>query len=162
MYEQGYISKSEYDQAVNEQLQYHENTEAQQQKKAYSYFTDMVITDVVNDLQSQLGYSETYARSLVTSGGLSIYATVDKDVQDTMESVFENSSNFPSISEDGVKPQAAMMVVDPKTGHILGVVGGRRRKDREFGAQPRNAVQAFAGFLAQAAGDLCARRWIRD
>lgn len=128
MYEQGYISKSEYDQAVNEQLQYHENTEAQQQKKAYSYFTDMVITDVVNDLQSQLGYSETYARSLVTSGGLSIYATVDKDVQDTMESVFENSSNFPSISEDGVKPQAAMMVVDPKTGHILGVVGGRGEK----------------------------------
>ena len=128
MYEQGYISKSEYDQAVNEQLQYHENTEAQQQKKAYSYFTDMVITDVVNDLQSQLGYSETYARSLVTSGGLSIYATVDKDVQDTMESVFENGSNFPSISEDGVKPQAAMMVVDPKTGHILGVVGGRGEK----------------------------------
>ena len=128
MYEQGYISKSEYDQAVNEQLQYHENTEAQQQKKAYSYFTDMVITDVVNDLQSQLGYSETYARSLVTSGGLSIYATVDKDVQDTMESVFENSSNFPSISEDGVKPQAAMMVVDPKTGHILGVVGGHGEK----------------------------------
>ena len=128
MYEQGYISKSEYDQAVNEQLQYHENTEAQQQKKAYSYFTDMVITDVVNDLQSQLGYSETYARSLVTSGGLSIYATVDKDVQDTMESVFENSSNFPSISEDGVKPQAAMMVVDPKTGPILGGVGGRGEK----------------------------------
>lgn len=128
MYEQGYISKSEYDQAVNEQLQYHENTAGQQQKKAYSYFTDMVITDVVNDLQSQLGYSETYARSLVTSGGLSIYATVDKDVQDTMESVFENSSNFPSISEDGVKPQAAMMVVDPKTGHILGVVGGRGEK----------------------------------
>lgn len=128
MYEQGYISKSEYDQAVNEQLQYHENTAGEQQKKAYSYFTDMVITDVVNDLQSQLGYSETYARSLVTSGGLSIYATVDKDVQDTMESVFENSSNFPSISEDGVKPQAAMMVVDPKTGHILGVVGGRGEK----------------------------------
>lgn len=66
----------------------------------------------------------------MTSGGLSIYATVDKDVQDTMESVFENSSNFPSISEDGVKPQAAMMVVDPKTGHILGVVGGRGERPR--------------------------------
>ncbi len=132
MYEQGYISKSEYNQAVNEPLNYQENTSGQQQKKAYSYFTDMVITDVINDLESQLGYSETYARSLVTSGGLSIYATVDKNVQDTMESVFEDSSNFPSISEDGSKPQAAMMVVDPQTGHILGVVGGRGEKNESL------------------------------
>ena len=132
MYEQGYISKSEYNQAVNEPLNYQENTSGQQQKKAYSYFTDMVITDVINDLESQLGYSETYARSLVTSGGLSIYATVDKNVQDTMESVFEDSSNFPCISEDGSKPQAAMMVVDPQTGHILGVVGGRGEKNESL------------------------------
>ncbi|MDO4286902.1 MAG: PBP1A family penicillin-binding protein [Eubacteriales bacterium] len=128
MYAQGYISQSEYNDAVNETLEYEENTSDQKENKAYSYFTDMVITDVVNDLQDQLGYSETYARTLVTSGGLSIYSTVDMHVQNIMEEVFEDDDNFPNISEDGIDPQAAMIVVDPTNGHIRGVVGGRGEK----------------------------------
>ena len=44
------------------------------------------------------------------------------------------------------------MALSTRKPSTLGVVRPRR-KDREFGAQPRNAVQAFAGFLAQAAGD---------
>lgn len=128
MYEQGYISKSEYDVAVGEQLQYQENASGNNSSGPYSYFTDMVITDVVNDLQDQLGYSESYARTIVTSGGLSIYATVDMDVQKTVEDVFEDDDNFPNISEDGEKPQAAMIVLDPTNGYIRGVVGGRGEK----------------------------------
>lgn len=128
MYDQGYITESEYNEAMAEELQYHENTESTQKTGPYSYFTDMVITDVVSDLQEQMGYSETYARTLVTSGGLSIYATVDTNVQDVMESVFEDESNFPNISEDGTTPEASMIVVDPTNGHILGVIGGRGEK----------------------------------
>lgn len=128
MYAQGYISKSEYDAAVSEQLAYEENISGQKKNKAYSYFTDMVISDVVKDLQDQLGYSETYARTVVNSGGLSIYSTVDMDVQETMESVYEDSSNFPSISENGVRPESAMIVLDPTNGQIRGVVGGRGEK----------------------------------
>ncbi len=128
MYNQGYITEEEYDEAVAEELQYEDGSSTEETNTVYSYFTDMVITDVVNDLQEELGYSETYARTMVTSGGLSIYSTVDVDVQETMESVFEDDSNFPSISEDGVLPQAAMMVLDPTNGYILGVVGGRGEK----------------------------------
>lgn len=128
MYSEGYISKSEYNEAVNEQLVYEENTTGTKNNRAYSYFTDMVIADVVNDLQEQLGYSETYARTVVNSGGLSIYSTVDMDVQETMESVYEDSSNFPSISEDGIRPESAMIVLDPTNGQIRGVVGGRGEK----------------------------------
>ena len=128
MYEQGYIDKAAYDSAMGETLEYHENTEEGKNNGPYSYFTDMVITDVVNDLQEQLGYSETYARSVVTSGGLSIYATVDMDVQETMEEVFEDDDNFPNISEGDEEPQAAMIVLDPTNGHIRGVVGGRGEK----------------------------------
>ena len=128
MYAQGYISKSEYDAAVTEQLAYEENTSGEKKNRAYSYFTDMVISDVVRDLQEELGYSETYARTVVNSGGLSIYSTVDMDVQETMESVYEDSSNFPSISENGMRPESAMMVLDPTNGQIRGVVGGRGEK----------------------------------
>lgn len=128
MYEQGYISQSEYNDAVEKELVYREATSDSQSSGPYSYFTDMVITDVVNDLQEQLGYSESYARTLTTSGGLSIYATIDPDVQETMEDVYEDSSNFPDISEDGEQPESAMIVLDPTNGEILGVVGGRGEK----------------------------------
>ena len=128
MYEQGYITESEYNDAVAEEMVYREASSSSQSSGPYSYFTDMVITDVVNDLQEQLGYSESYARTLVTSGGLSIYATVDMDVQETLEDVYEDSSNFPSISEDGVRPESAMIVLDPTNGQIRGVVGGRGEK----------------------------------
>lgn len=128
MYNQGYITETEYQDAVNEELNYHENTQAVQSSGPYSYFTDMVITDVVNDLQNQMGYSETYARTLVTSGGLSIYATVDMDVQEDMEAIFEDEDNFPNISENGEDPQASMIVLDPTNGQIRGVIGGRGEK----------------------------------
>ncbi len=131
MYHQGYITQEEFDQAVAEELTYQEAAETETENGPYSYFTDMVITDVTDDLKEQMGYSESYARTLVTSGGLSIYATVDMDVQETMESVFNDSDNFPDISEgeDGeILPEAAMIVLEPTTGHILGVVGGRGEK----------------------------------
>ena len=128
MYELGYIDESAYNDALAEELVYRETDAEGQSSGPYSYFTYMVITDVVNDLQEQLGYSESYARTLTTSGGLSIYATVDLDVQETMEDVYEDSSNFPNISEDGEQPQSAMIVLDPTNGHILGVVGGRGEK----------------------------------
>ena len=128
MWERGYISESEYNAAKEETLAYDQNSSSSTNKGPYSYFTDMVIADVVNDLQEQMGYSETYARTLTTSGGLSIYATVDVDVQEKMEKVFENDNNFPRISKNGVRPEAAMMVLDPTNGHIRGVIGGRGEK----------------------------------
>ena len=128
MYNQGYITQDEYNAAMSEELSYRENTSTENNSGPYSYFTDMVITDVVNDLQEQMGYSETYARTMATSGGLSIYATVDMNVQETMEDVYEDDDNFPDISEGEQRPESAMIVLDPTNGYILGVVGGRGEK----------------------------------
>ena len=155
MYAQGYISKSEYDAAVTEQLAYEENTSGEKKNRAYSYFTDMVISDVVRDLQEELGYSETYARTVVNSGGLSIYSTVDMDVQETMESVYEDSSNFPSISENGMRPESAMMVLDPTNGQIRGVVGGRGEKTESLVLNRATQSKRSPWFLHQAAERLC-------
>ena len=129
MYEQGYISESEYKEAVNEELTYKRRRKKSQEGSVYSYFTDTVIRDVVADLQSEKGFSQEYAQSLVSNGGLQIYSTMDLQVQKTLENVYENDANFPYVyDDDGVPLQSAMVVLDPKNGNVLGIVGGRGKK----------------------------------
>ncbi len=126
---QGYISDQEYEDAVKEELTYKRKATRSKEGNVYSYFTDMVITDVTNDLIAQKGYSEDYASALVKSGGLSIYSTIDRNVQKALDEVYEDSSSFPYITDsDGASVQSAMMVLNPTNGNILGVVGGRGKK----------------------------------
>lgn len=116
------ISQAEYDQAIAEKLV---TSTAHKEAKAHisSYFVDQVINDVISDLQTQKGYSATFAEQQVLNGGLKIYTTMDKTVQDAMESVFTNKSNFPKNSA-----QAAMLILDPYTGEIKGIIGGLGEK----------------------------------
>lgn len=128
MHEQGYLTDAEYEEAKAEELKYEKAPVTEEDKKPYSYFTDMVIEDVISDLRKKYDYSYDYAKAMCNGGGLSIYATVDMDIQKIMEDVYANNSNFPSISQGDQLPQSAMMVMDPKTGYIVGVVGGRGEK----------------------------------
>ena len=129
MHAQGYISDQEYGDAVAEKLKYKRKAARSKEGNVYSYFTDMVISDVTNDLIEQKGYSEDYASALVKSGGLSIYSTIDLNVQNALDAVYQDPSCFPYITDsDGTSLQSAMMVLNPKNGNILGVVGGRGQK----------------------------------
>ncbi len=128
MYDQGRISKEEYTSAVAEELQFNKNSSAViKEKPMQSYYVDQVINDVINDLQEEYGYSYTYASNLVFSGGLKIYALVDTDVQDTLDKVYKDEANFPK-TKDGSMLESAMVVMDPYTGNVLGMVGGRGEK----------------------------------
>jgi penicillin-binding protein 1A len=129
MYEQGYISESEYEEAVSEELTYKRKSKKTKEGSVYSYFTDTVIRDVVSDLQEEKGFSQEYAQALVSNGGLQIYSTMDLQVQKTLENVYENDANFPTVyDDDGVPLQSAMAVLDPTNGNLLGIVGGRGEK----------------------------------
>ncbi|MBQ8636816.1 MAG: PBP1A family penicillin-binding protein [Clostridia bacterium] len=128
MYQHDYITKEEYNAAKDSPLGL--STSATASKKAvYSYFVDAVINDVINDLIDEKGYSETFAEQQVFSGGLKIYTTMDKSVQDAMENVYENRTGFPANKG----PQSAMVVLDPKTGEIKGLVGGADKKTEARG-----------------------------
>lgn len=124
MLDLGKISEEQYSQAVNSELGVSNSYKSSQQEIS-SYFADQVVSDVIRDLQTQKGYSEDFATQQVYNGGFKIYATVDKNIQDTMESVFENTSNFPSTGKGG---QSAMVIIDPYTGAIKGLVGGLGEK----------------------------------
>lgn len=124
MKELGYITEAQYQDASNSDLvvsnAYRENSD-----RITSYFVDQVINDVVNDLVEQKGYSTDFATRQVYNGGLTIYATIDPDIQNIMEDVFTDYSNFPSTGKGG---QSAMVVSDPYTGQVKGLIGGLGEK----------------------------------
>lgn len=63
--------------------------------QVFSYFTDTVFEQVAADLQSQLGYTETQAYNLLYSGGLSIYTTMDPDIQAIVDKEVNDPANYP-------------------------------------------------------------------
>ncbi len=123
MKELGMISEEDYNSASQSDIGLRGNHK-EKQSKIYSYFVDQVINDVIGDLQTKKGYSETFARQQVLNGGLKIYTTMDNDIQEKIESVFENTASFPSAKN----AQAAMIIIDPTNGEIKGMVGGKGKK----------------------------------
>lgn len=126
MLQLGYITQLEYDKAYNTKLKFADNI-VDEIYTSNSYFVEKLISDVISDLVEKQGYNETLAKQLVYNGGLKIYSTVDKKVQDAMDDVFENEENFPKTS-GSEKPQAAMVIMDPYTGEVKGLFGGRGAK----------------------------------
>lgn len=129
MYELGKISEDEYNKAVKAPLGVNKTKKALH-STVYNYFVDQVINDVIEDLQTEKGYSKAFATSQVFGGGLKIYTTMDSDIQDAIESVYENTANFPGASA-GV--QSAMVIVEPETGEIKGMAGGIGTKTESRG-----------------------------
>ncbi len=127
MLELGYITKEEHDEAMGEELVFAEFDEsALVTGTIHSYFVDQIAYDVLEGLQD-LGYTESIAKKMLYSGGLKIVSTIDPNVQKAMEKVFENTDNFPN-STGNDPAQSAMVVMDPYTGQVKGMVGGVGKK----------------------------------
>ena len=65
----------------------------------YSYFTDEVINQLMEDLQTELGYSSSQASSLIYTGGLRVYTTQDRQIQEICDKVTTNPDSYPKIGE---------------------------------------------------------------
>ena len=126
MLELGYITQEEHDAAVAEELQLAKGTVKTDRAAVQSYYVDKVVEEVMHDLMTKKNMSESAATKAVFKGGLKIYANIDPKVQNAMETVFENENNFPGAA--GNKPQSSMVVIDPYTGQVKGIVGGRGEK----------------------------------
>ncbi|GFZ26643.1 PBP1A family penicillin-binding protein [Lactobacillus corticis] len=83
----------------------------------YPYYFDQVIDEAIN----RYGLSEED----VMDKGLKIYTTLNQNYQKAMQNSFKNSANFPANASDGTKVQGASVAMDPKTGAIKALVGGR-------------------------------------
>ena len=134
------ISQQEYDEAINQELVFKHEKRAELITNKQSYFVDQVIDDVIDDLMEEHGYSYQIAEKMIYSGGLKIYATINPNIQNIMDSVFKDDSNFP-VYKGSVQPECAMVVMDPYTGNVLGIVGGRGEKTLNRGLN--RATQSY-------------------
>ncbi len=98
-----------------------------------SWFTEVVIEDVIADLSKTYGLSRTAASRLLYNGGLSIHTTLDMKMQKAVEAYYENVENFPK-SKEGTRANSAAVLIDPKSGRLLAVAGavGEKKSDRIF------------------------------
>ncbi|RMC49126.1 PBP1A family penicillin-binding protein [Lactobacillus sp. ESL0228] len=83
----------------------------------YPYFFDAVIDEAI----SRYGLKEED----VMNKGLKIYTTLNQNYQDQLQQKFAQDWLFPQNAPDGTKTQGASVVMDPSTGAVRAVIGGR-------------------------------------
>jgi penicillin-binding protein 1A len=109
MLEQGYITQAEHKKALAEKLRY----QAAPEEGDGIYQAPYFVSYVKKQLQ------DMYGTSMVFKGGLKVYTTLDTRMQRDAERARDHK-----LDESG-DPEAAVVSIDPKTGYVKAMVGGR-------------------------------------
>lgn len=83
----------------------------------YPFYFDAVISEAIH----RYGLSEKD----IMNKGYKIYTALDQNYQQQLQQKFADSSLFPSSQGNNVKAQGASVAIDPKTGGVAALVGGR-------------------------------------
>ena len=141
MVKYGYVSAAEAEDAKNQDLGL---SKSQQAKEAdeYASFIDYVSQQVAKKYGDDALYKE----------GLKIYTTMDVDKQHAAVRAMRNLPNNYTDENGLTQPQAALVSIDPKTGHILAMVGGRGQDSFNRASmavrQPGSAFKPFVYLTA--------------
>lgn len=138
MVESGYITKQEADQAYQEPL--HILKEHPEQTSVAPYFQDAVM----KELRDQLHLDE----KTIATGGLKIYTTLDLKAQKEAEAEVKN------VISPSSQIEAALVAMDPKTGAVKALVGGRDYMKDQYNyavTAKRQPGSSFKPFLYYAA-----------
>ncbi|ARJ38324.1 penicillin-binding protein [Sporosarcina ureae] len=121
MLREQYSSQEEYDEAIGQKVELADST-VPDYKGKYPYYIDRVVDEAVN----------TYhlTRNEVLSGGLHITTEINPVVQNALEEVYADDRFFPKSTPDQLL-QSASVFLNPKTGGILALVGGRGEYTQE-------------------------------
>ncbi|WP_426349217.1 transglycosylase domain-containing protein [Alloiococcus sp. CFN-8] len=132
------ISNEDYNNAIAEidagnlQATFAETIQIRQSAKNklnFEWFTRPVIDQVKKALIDRYKYTEAEATNLLNNGGLKIYSTMNRELQNHTQDVINNDPSFnsvPGTDENGIlKLQASAVVMDYKTGQVKAMVGGR-------------------------------------
>ncbi len=97
----------------------------------YSYHTAAVIEQVIKDLMEKDDIDYTTAKNRFYNSGYTVYSTVNNAIQARMEEEFKKDKYIfqPKETKDGKlinsgHSQAAMVIIDHKTGQVVGCMGG--------------------------------------
>ena len=162
MHELGKINDDEYNSAVEETKNGLNFTKGNVSngKSSLSYHAAAAINQISNELADKKDISYDEAREIVVNSGYKIYTTVNTDVQKKMEEVFSNSKYiYKGIrAKKGVdnSGQSGMVVIDPKTGYVVGEVGGLGSDNNTLGLNrgltKRQGGSAFKPLVTVAPG----------
>ncbi|WP_083442523.1 transglycosylase domain-containing protein [Paenibacillus sp. IHB B 3415] len=93
------------------------------------------------------------ARQQLMTGGYRVYTTIDKKVYSAMHSISEDSDNFTKDSKARGKEQTAGIMINNKTGAILGMIEGRDFNIEQMNyatqmvRQPGSTMKPIAAYL---------------
>ena len=98
----------------------------------YSWFADTVLEDVAKAIaeQNDMPWNLTtrkFCMNQIQKSGYHIYTTLDMDVQNQIDTIYNDISNIPK-ARSGQQLQSAIVVIDNKTGDIVGMAGGVGKK----------------------------------
>ncbi len=143
LYDQNYLSKNEYEQAINEKVHLRD-WELDGLRGKYPSYVDYVIEEAIN----KYGLSEEY----ILTGGLNIFTQLDPVVQNAIETIYATNDLFPVSTGDELI-QSASVVLDPYSGAVRGLVGYRGNhvyrgfnRATQLKRQPGSAIKPLAVF----------------
>ena len=107
-------------------------------QEVYPYFVDALLEDVARDLAAKDGIT-TWSKSIrddymdrISRGGYHIYATIDMDVQASIDAIYKDLSKIPK-TKSAQQLQSAIVIIDNSTGDIVGMAGGVGNEKAHFG-----------------------------
>lgn len=135
MLKNNYITQAQYDEAVKqvttEGLQFDHPSTTNSNRLNYEWFALPAIEQVKKDLKAQYNYTDAEVNNLLSYGGLKIYTTMDRALQDAAQEIIDDSKNYGSIKtkllgDDKIMdPQASAVIMDYHTGEVKALIGGR-------------------------------------
>jgi len=121
----GYIDQKTADEASQLELVFNQSIA---QNVKYGYFTDAVIEEAIAILEDLEIYDDS--NNAIYKAGLKIYSTMNSDMQNYAESLYQNNANFPTESKNGQLIQSAMVLMDHSNGDIKAIMGGRKYEQK--------------------------------
>ena len=126
MVKNNYISEDEMNEAYQEELTII-GKKATINFDTILYFQDAVLTEL-NSIKS-------IPNSFLDTGGLKIYTTLDMNAQSSLEqSIKENLKNNEEVQTSGI-------MIDPKTGNIIALVGGKDYSTSQYNRATKSLRQ---------------------
>lgn len=126
MKELGMISNEDFDKAISE---VDAGLEFKQGNLSsgidMSYHLSAAIEEVVNQMVKEKGMSYEYAKSRLYGGGYKLYTTEVRSIQSRIQEEYvKDKYILKSKKNEGQHSQSAMVIIDYKTGNVVGCVGG--------------------------------------
>ena len=117
MYQQGYIDYDTYIDAVNEDIAstFVRSPGEMKKQEIYSYYTEVVISDVITDLMNEKQIS-----------------CLDPNIQAIVDSVYTDPEQIPYTWGSKQQLQSSIVIMEPHTGKIVALCGGVGEKNANF------------------------------